>query len=139
MARRLAATLAIAVFAALFASTAAAAAPRYIMITGKGIAKPILLADWRENMALETALVLAPKATQPSGLSVRSRLTLWLFWGWDERRPQWPGQANQRGWLYPATNSRPALIALRVDGRSALRVVTARLLRILERHAVPTR
>ena len=45
--------------------------------------------------------------------------------------------ANQRRWVYTAAGSRPALIALRVNGRSVLRVVNGPLLRILERHAVP--
>ena len=122
----------------LLVSSAGAAAPRYIMVTGPGISKPILLADWSENMAIETELLLAPKAERPRGLSSRSRLTLSLYWGWGQARPQSPGQANQRGWLYPAADGRPPVIALRVNGRSPLRVVTGRLLRILQRHAVPT-
>jgi hypothetical protein len=133
---RLLAILAV-VGSGVLAGTADAAAPRYIMVTGHGISKPILLADWSENMAFETALLTAPKAAAPDGLPLRSRLTLSLFWGWGDRRPRSPHLANQRGWLYPATGARPALIALRVNGTSALRVVTAPLLRILARHGVP--
>jgi hypothetical protein len=122
----------------VLAPAADAAAPRYIMVTGPGISRPILLADWRENLAIETAVLLAPKAERPRDLPVRSRLTLSLFWGWGEHRPRSARQADQRGWLYPATAARPALIALRVNGRSPLRTVTGRLLRILQRHGVPT-
>ncbi len=139
MPRRLVTLLAVAASSLVPAGTASAAAPRYIMVTGPGISKPILLADWRENLAIETAVLLAPRAERPHDLSKRSRLTLSLFWGWGKQRPRSPSQANQRGWLYPATRERPALIALRVNGRSPLRNVTGRLERILQRHAVPTR
>lgn len=138
MARRLIALLVVAACAGTLAGPASAAAPRYIMVSGGEIAKPILLADWRENLRFETAALLAPKAERPARLPLRSRLTLSLFWGWGERRPKNPSLANQRGWLYPAAGSRPALIALGVNGRSVLRVVNGPLLRILERHAVPT-
>jgi hypothetical protein len=139
MARRLIALLTVAVCAGVVAAPAAAAAPRYIMLSGGRLAQPILLADWTENLRFETAVLLAPKAAQPVKLPLRSRLTLSLFWGWGAHRPASPSQANQRGWLYPAAGSRPALIALRVNGRSQLRVVRGALLRILQRHAVPTR
>jgi hypothetical protein len=138
MARRLIALLAVAVCAGALAGPASAAAPRYIMVSGGALAKPILLADWTENLRFETAVLLAPKVEHPAKLPLRSRLTLSLFWGWGEHRPKSPSQANQRGWLYPAAGSRPALIALGVNGRSQLRVVSGPLLRILERHAVPT-
>ena len=137
--RRLVALLAVTLGACALAGPANAAAPRYIMVTGSGISKPILLANWRENMALEMAIANAPKAAHPPGLSVRPRLELWLFWGWSERRPKRPEQANQHGWLYLAVGSQPALVALRVNGTSKLRVVSAPLERILERHGVPTR
>jgi hypothetical protein len=139
MARRLIALLAVAACAGTYAAPASAAAPRYIMVSGGAIAKPILLADWSENLRFETAVLLAPRAGPQARLPLRSRLTLSLFWGWGDHRPQSPSLANQRGWLYPAAGSRPALIALRVGGRSVLRVVNGPLVRILERHAVPTR
>jgi hypothetical protein len=138
MLRRPLALLAIAACACALADTARAAAPRYVMVSGSGLARPVMLASWRENLALETAIARAPHATAPAGVSARPRLRLSLFWGWGEHRPQWPGQANQRGWLYPATASQPAVVALRVDGSAALRVATAELLRILSRHGVPT-
>jgi hypothetical protein len=137
--RRLLALLAVSLGAGALAAPANGAAPRYIMITGRGIPKPILLADWRENMAFELAIANAPKAARPPGLSVRPRVELWLFWGWGERRPKRPEQANQHGWLYLAVGSQPALVVLKVDGTSKPRLVSAPLRRILERHDVPTR
>jgi hypothetical protein len=107
------------------------------MVSGGALAKPILLADWPENLRFETAVLLARQAGHPAKLPLRSRLTLSLFWGWGGQRPKSPSQANQRGWLYPAAGARPALIALGVNGRSQLRIVSGRLLRILARHAVP--
>jgi hypothetical protein len=139
MRHRLLALLAVALGAGLLAGPASAAAPRYIMVSGRGIPKPILLADWRENMAIELAVANAATTAPPPGLSVRPRLALSLFWGWGGTPPKRPAQANQRGWLYLAVGSQPALIALKVNGSSALRVVPAPLLRILQRHAVPTR
>jgi hypothetical protein len=137
--RRCLISLAVGLGVLVLAGPASAAAPRYIMVSGTGIAKPILLASWHENQVLEMALANAPKTEQPSGLSVRPRLTLSLFWGWGEKRPTRPGQANQRGWLYLAVGSQPALIALRVNGSSRLRVVPASLVRLLQRHGVPMR
>jgi hypothetical protein len=139
MMRRLTLALALGLGALVLAGPASAAAPRYIMITGPGIEKPILLANWRANGEFEIALANAAKAAAAPRAAVRTRLTLWLFWGWGEKRPTRPGQANQRGWLYPAAGSQPALIALRVNGTSRLRIIPASLLRSLERHGVPTR
>jgi hypothetical protein len=139
MKRRALLLLAVVIGACFSADAAEAAAPRYIMVTGNGIAKTILLANWRENFALEMAVANAPKTDAPANLAVRPRLKLSLFWGWDEHRPKWPGEANQRGWLYPAVGSQPALVALKVDGSSKLRVATPPLLRILRNHSVPTR
>ena len=139
MVRRLLAVLAVAGGACALTSSASAAAPRYIMVSGQGPGH-VMLANWRENLAFETAIANAPQAAGAgAGLRTRPHLRLSLFWGWDERRPQWPGQANQRGWFYPAVGSLPALVALRVDGSSVLRIATAQLLRILARHRVPVR
>jgi hypothetical protein len=139
MRHRLVALLAVALGACTLAGPASAAAPRYIMVSGGSLSRPILLADWRENMAIEQAVASALPAVPPTGLAVRPRLALSLFWGWGEKRPAHPAQANQRGWLYLAVGSQPALIALKVNGSSQLRVVPAALLIILRNHAVPTR
>jgi hypothetical protein len=139
MPRHLIASLVVAICAGVAAGPATAAAPRYIIVSGGQLAKPILLADWSENLRFETAVLLAPKARQPVKLPLRSRLTLSLFWGWGAHPPSSPSRAKQRGWIYPGTRSRPSLIALRVNGRSQLRVVSGALLRMLTRHAILTR
>jgi hypothetical protein len=54
----LAATLAL-------ASPAQAAAPTYILVSGPGLARPVLLANWRENLVLLSAVVNAPRG-QPA-------------------------------------------------------------------------
>jgi hypothetical protein len=137
MVRRILTALVVLIGAGIATAGAQAGAPRYIMVSGHGIAAPILLANWRENGKLETALSYAPEAAPSKSLARRPRLRLSLFWGWDEHRPARPGEANQYGWLYPASGTQPALVALMLDGRSSLRIATAPLLHILERHAVP--
>ena len=95
--------LAVAVLAALvLASTAGAAAPRYILVSGSGVPEPALLRDWSENLELLTALLAARHADRATihGLGARPRLRLGLFWGWPENpRSTSPAQANQTGWL----------------------------------------
>jgi hypothetical protein len=135
--------LAVAVLAALvLASTAGAAAPRYILVSGSGVPEPALLRDWSENLELLTALLAARHADRATihGLGARPRLRLGLFWGWPENpRPTSPAQANQTGWLYPAVGSQPAVIDLLVSGVRVPRVVPLAVVRILEGHGVPTR
>jgi hypothetical protein len=139
MLRRLLAVLVVTALGCAFTSAAGAAAPRYIMVSGKGPGH-VMLANWRENLAIEMEIANAPRAKDAAaGLSARPRLRLSLFWGWGTQRPQWPGQANQRGWFYPAVGSQPALVALTVNGHPPLRVATSALLRILARHRVPVR
>jgi hypothetical protein len=125
--------------ACVVARSASAAAPRSIMVSGKGSGH-VVLANRRENLAFELEIANAPRAAEAAAaLSNRPRLRLSLLRGWDEHRPQWPGQANQHGWFYPAVGLLPALVALRVNGHPPLRVATGLLLRILARHRVPVR
>jgi hypothetical protein len=135
--------LAVAAVAALvLATTAGAAAPRYILVSGPGVSEPVLLGDWSENLELLTALVTAPHADRATirGLGARPRLRLGLFWGWPENpRPTRPDEANQTGWLYPAVGSQPAVIDLLVSGVRAPRVASRAVVRILEGHGVPAR
>jgi hypothetical protein len=69
--------------ALVLASTVEAAAPRYILVSGPGLARPVLLANWGENGRLLAALVDARRANAETvrGLSKRPRLRLGLFWG----------------------------------------------------------
>jgi len=128
--------------ALVLAAPAEAAAPRYILVSGPGLERPLLLPNWGENGELLADLVNAPKVTRAvaRGLSMRRRLDLALFWGWPDRpRPTRPIQANQHGWFYPAQRGRPAVVDVMVDGARVPRVAPARTLRILARHGVPTR
>lgn len=128
--------------ALVLASTAGAAAPRYIMVSGPSLAKPIVLANWRENGTLLSALVNARRAGGETVrlLTKRPRLRLGLFWGWSEKpRPSRPGQANQTGWFYPTWRSQPSVIDLLVNGVRVPRLAPVRVLRVFARHGVPTR
>jgi hypothetical protein len=135
-------TLAGAIAVALVLAPAVeAAAPRYILVSGPGIARPILLANWGENGTLLAALVTAPRARGQvvRRLGQRPRLRLGLFWGWpEERRPTRPSLANQKGWFYPIWRSQPAVVDLLVNGVRFPRIAPIRVLNILSRHGVPT-
>lgn len=126
--------------ALVLASAAEAAAPRYILVSGPGIARPILLANWGENGTLLAALVTAPRARAQvvRRLSKRPRLRLGLFWGWPEERPTRLSQANQKGWFYPVWRSQPAAVDLLINGIRFPRIAPIRVLNILSRHGVPT-
>lgn len=141
MARALALFAAV-VGALVIASSVEASAPRYIFVSGPGLARPVLLADWRENRTLLAALADARKAKEATvrGLDRRRPLRLGLFWGWPAKpRPTRPYQANQEGWFYPASGSQPPVVDLPVNGASVPRIAPARVLRIFARHGVPTR
>jgi hypothetical protein len=128
--------------ALVFASTVEAAAPRYILVSGPGLARPVLLANWGENGTLLAALVNARRASGETvrRLNKRPRLRLGLFWGWPEKpRPTRPSQANQTGWFYPTWRSQPPIVDLLVNGVRVPRIAPARVLRIFARHGVPTR
>jgi hypothetical protein len=129
----LAATLAL-------AAPARAAAPRYILVSGPDLARPVLLDNWGENGALLAALVNARRPTGPvvRGLSRRPRLHLALFWGWPETpRPTRPRDANQHGWFYPARRGQPAVVTV-LNGVWGPRIAPPRAVRILARHGIPT-
>jgi hypothetical protein len=126
-----------ALVALVAAGSARAAAPRYILVSGPGLPKPVLLANWQENLRFELAAANAPRA-RPSATLHRPRYDLALFWGWtDEMVPTRPTDANQHGWFYPALVGRRALIDLMVNGVRAPRVAPVELLVILKLHGVP--
>jgi hypothetical protein len=119
-----------------------AAAPNYILVSGPGIKRPIVLGNWSENGALLSALVNAPRAKRRVVLALarRPRLDLAEFWGWGSMpRPTRPSQANQHGWFYPAHRSKPPVIVLMVNGYRFPRLVPAAVVKILARHRVPLR
>jgi hypothetical protein len=140
--RRTLTGLVLGLVALLGAPSALAAAPDFILVSGPGMARPILLSDWGENLDLLSSLVRAPRADARVVLALgeRPRLELSEFWGWGQRpRPTRPSQANQRGWFYPAKDGNPAVFELMVDGTDAPRLAPGVALRILAHHGVSIR
>jgi hypothetical protein len=137
---RTAALVAALAAALVLASPVHASAPNYILVTGPGLKRPILLGNWSENGALLSALVTAPKAKRSVvlGLARRPRFDLAEFWGWGSGpRPTRPSQANQHGWFYPKHRSKPPVIVITVSGAKFPRIVPTKVLEILGRHHVP--
>lgn len=139
LARKLIAATAVSL---VLAAPAQAAAPNYILITGHGLAHPVLLADWQENLKLLLAVANAPQARGQAVavLARRSRFDLAEFWAWGGRqRPTRPAQASQHGSFYPAHGSQPAVIVLTVQGITVPRLVPRFVLSTLARKGIPTR
>lgn len=125
--------------AAILAVPAQAAAPRYILVSGESLPRPVTLGDWNENVNLYSSLLNADRPS-PGWEANRVRYNLALFWGAPEKpRPTNPAAANQHGWFYPSTGGRRAVARLLVDGQDYPRIVPPRALRILARHGIPTR
>ena len=59
---------------------AEAAAPRLIMVSGPLLARPVVLADWQENLSFMVAIVEEAEVGADE-LAGRPRLDLGLFWG----------------------------------------------------------
>ena len=120
-----------------------AAAPPFIMVTGPRLAKPVLLSDWQENLALLQAAEASPraKATDLRGLSTRPRFDLALFWGWslDSPPPTKATDASAHGFFYPTYRGRLALIRIKTSGVDITHVASPKVLRIFAKHGVPTR
>ena len=113
---------------ALWITPANAAAPRYILISGPGLSKPVLLSDWNENLNLMLAFANAPRARSAAlrGLATRPRFELALFWGVpDKPVPTNPAKASQFDWFYPAHGARPAVLDVFVNGRRSRLAATA--------------
>jgi hypothetical protein len=126
----------------MLAVPARAAAPNYILVSGPGLSHPVLLADWNENLRLLLAVGDAPPARGAAlvGLRRRPRLDLAEFWAWSARpRPASPARASQHSSFYPASGSKPAIVVMTVRGVTGPRVASKQVLRILERHRIPTR
>ena len=128
--------------ALVLAATTEAAAPRYIMVSGPSLPRPVLLTDWKENHALLLAVANARRARPGvvQRLDDRPRLRVGLFWGWaGERPPKRQNQADRSGWFYPFWRSQPAVVHLLVNGKRFPRIAPVRVLRILDTHGIPTR
>jgi hypothetical protein len=129
--------------ALVLALPAWSAAPPYIMVSGPRLAKPVLLSDWDENLALLLATDASPrvKKSDLSGLSERPRLDLALFWGWslDSPPPTKKSVASAHGSFWPAYKGHPAVVRMKTNGEDFPHVASAKVLRIFARHGVPTR
>ena len=121
---------------------AQAAAPNYILVSGPGLARPVILDDWSENGRLLGAIDQGPRAKRAAlrGLARRPHFDLAEFWNWNFLpAPTDPRQATQHGLFYPAHGRKPALFKVMAAGRRVPRIASARALAILARHGVPTR
>jgi hypothetical protein len=133
---------AVVIAAAVLVGTAQAAAPNYILVSGRGLSHPVLLADWQENLKILLAVANSPRAQGQilRGLSARPRFDLAEFWAWSGRpRPTRSSQASQHGSFYPAHGSKVALIVVTVQGVTVPRRVPSFVLGTLARHGIPTR
>ena len=142
MARLTALTAALAA-ALILARPAWSAAPPYIMVSGPRLAKPVLLSNWSENLALLLASDASPRAKPKDlrGLSTRPRLDLALFWGWslDSPAPTKASDASAHGSFYPAYKGHLAVVRMKTNGEDYTHVASAKVLRIFAKHRVPTR
>ena len=128
--------------AVALAAPAQAAAPNYILVSGPGLAQPVLLDDWSENAQLLLAIGNGRRAKRSAlrGLARRPRFDLAEFWAWGANAPPTdPSQATQHGWFYPARARKPAIFQVMDDGTRAPRLASRRALAILVRHDIPTR
>jgi len=131
--------VAVVVACAVLAAPAYAAAPRYILVSGPGLTRPVLLGDWQENLRFLESLLPARRlpAFRAAG---RPRYDLALFWGVPAKPiPKRPRDASQHAWFYPAHGGRPAVVDLVLSGEAAARVASPPALAILGRHGIPTR
>jgi hypothetical protein len=132
----------VAALACLSAPAARAAAPNYVVVSGRGLPRPVLLADWGENLRLFAAAAQGtrPDAATVRGVRHRPHLDLASFWAWSGRpAPRTSRGANGHGRFYPAHGSAPALVLITIGGATGLRLANRNLLEILRRHGVPIR
>ncbi|MBA3441597.1 MAG: hypothetical protein H0T92_17190 [Pyrinomonadaceae bacterium] len=135
--------------ATILAIPVEAAAPRLLMIYGKQLPKPIILANWQENQRLMSAITEEAKVT-PEELKGRPYLEVALFSGleWvryvDQGKPLdklRPKQASQHGRFYPAVgDAAPIMTFKSLPGPGPLtRRVDAKGVEILAGHGIPVR
>jgi hypothetical protein len=123
--------------------SASAAAPNYILVSGPGLTRPVVLGDWAENGRLLSSVATAPRAKGAAvrGLARRPRFDLAEVWGWSTSLPPptSPRDAGQHGTFYPAHRSKPAVVVMMVSGSRTPRIAPRAFLTILAQHGVPTR
>lgn len=131
---------------ASIATVAEAAAPRIVIVSGKPLARQVVISDWEKIFTIVQGVANARPAPR-ANLAGRPRLKVSMFWGrrWNEYLDSGklasglrPRQADQFGSFYPAWRGRRALIDLPWAGRWP-RPVSAKALAILTRYGVPMR
>jgi hypothetical protein len=134
----------IAVALAAPAPAAQAAAPRIVIVSGKLLARQVVISDWNAIFRVVEPVASAANVKR-ARLAGRPRLRLSMFWG-----PRWvdylragrrvaalrPEAADQHGSFYPAWRGRPAAIDLPWAG-SWPRLVPAEALATLEHWGIP--
>lgn len=134
------------IVSALGASSAGAAVPRIVILSGKPLEHQVVLSDWLEISRVLSG-VMAARPAPRAQLADRPRLRFSMFWGpvWNEYLASGkratalrPRQADSFGHFYPAWRRRPALLDLPWYGRWP-RAVPASSLAILGRSGVPVR
>jgi hypothetical protein len=132
---------------ALSAPAALAAAPRLILVEGGGLSRPVVLADWSENLTFLTQWLEARPARR-AHLRCRPAYRLSFMWG-----PEWndyvdsgkplrairPRDTDFHGRFWPAWRGRSAVLDPGHGVLVGARVATATQLRTLSRHGVPIR
>jgi len=128
--------------AVVLAAPAHASEPNYILVSGPGLAHPVLLDERSENLKLLVAIGEGPRAKRAAlrGLARRPRFDLAEFWNWNFLpAPTDPRQATQHGLFYPAHGRKPAIFKVMVRGTRVARIASAQALEILASHGIPTR
>ena len=119
-----------------------AAGPRFIMIYGGTLSKPVILDNWQENIEIMHAVAEGDEVPAKE-LSSRPYFELAFFSGsyWvryaEDGKPTnalHPDSADQRGRFYPAVAGAPPILAYDVG---LAHRVGPRGLAILSRHGVP--
>lgn len=127
-----------------------AASPRIMMFYGHGLAKAVVLSNWRDTSVVIRDMGEAPRWMHPR-LRGRPSFRVAMFWG-----PEWmrymsrhrsaanvrPSQANQFARFYPAHGSaQPLFVFDSIPGpyNTLIRVVGRFALSVLAQHGVPVR
>ena len=104
----------VALVALVVGDPAQAAAPRYILVSGPGLDRPVLMGDWDENLRFLVALLPA-RPVHGFTAAGRPRYDLAMFWGVPAKPvPTRPADSGQHASFYPAVGKRPAVVDLHV-------------------------
>jgi hypothetical protein len=137
-------------FASLMALTgitapAFAAGPNFIIVNGPGLAKPVVLDEWDENVRLLSASETQGADVASESLASRPYLNLALLIGSDWTREKIDALGAEKiaeqspDRFYPAIDGKEAVVAISLLDRRGPREAGPTVLAILARNGVPTR